>query len=177
LGEAGEVLDLAGLGFLVEAFGVALEADLQGTVDEDFEECTCGEEVTGELTVSPEGGDEGGDEDKAGVVEELGEVGDTADVFLAAGGGEVEIGVEAGADVVAIEEVGVGGEFAVEAFFEGVGDGGFAGAGEAGEPDDERGVVFDSSAPGLGEFVGVGGEIRHDPIKPSPNPSQQVGGG
>ena len=157
MGEAGEVWDLAGLGFLVEAFGVALEADFQGAVDEDFEEGSCGEEVAGDLAVGTEGGDEGGDDDEAGVVEELGDVGDAADVFLAAGGGEVEIGVEAGADVVAIEEVGVGGVFAVEAFFEGVGDGGFAGAGEAGEPDDERGVVFDGAAPGLGEFVGVGG--------------------
>ena len=84
-------------------------------------------------------------------------MGDAADVFFAAGGGEIQVGVEAGADVIAIQEVGVGVEFAVEAFFEGVGDGGFAGAGEAGEPDDERGVVFDGAAPGLGEFVGVGG--------------------
>jgi hypothetical protein len=54
--------------------------------------------------------------------------------------GEAEVGVEAGAEVIAIED---GGEAAllVEDAFGGVGDGGFSGAGEAAEPDDDAALA------------------------------------
>lgn len=65
--------------------------------------------------------------------EEEGHFGDAADILGAVGGGEAEVGVEAEADVVAVEAVGVqvvrGGE---EGGFEGGGDGGFSRGGEAG---------------------------------------------
>ena len=50
--------------------------------------------------------------------------------------GEAEVGIQAGAEVVAVED---GGEAAllVEHALGGVGDGGFPGAGEAAEPDDD----------------------------------------
>jgi hypothetical protein len=48
----------------------------------------------------------------------------------------------------------------IQAQFKGIGDGGFPGSGETGEPDDERRMVFNGGALGLGEFVGVGGEVR-----------------
>src|SRR5262249_48310122 len=62
---------------------------------------------------------------------------DTADVLDAVLGSEAQVLVESVAHVVAIEEIGVaaGGR---EALLDAVGNGGFAGAGEAGQPQHAR---------------------------------------
>lgn len=77
--------------------------------------------------------DETRDGDTAAIGEELRDLGDAADVLGPVGGAEAEVLVQAEADVVAVEAVGVqvvGG--AEEGLFERDGDGGFAGGGEAG---------------------------------------------
>src|SRR5581483_956673 len=98
-----------------------------------------------EIAVGAVGGNERGDADDAGVGEEFSDLADAADVFLAVPGREAEIGIQAVADVVAVEDVGV--LAGVEEFaFEFGGDGGLARAGKAGEPDHAAGVVIAQGA-------------------------------
>ena len=80
-----------------------------------------------------------------GIGEQFCDFGDAADVFGAVGRGEAEVLIEAEADVVAIEAVGGEGVLE-EVLFEGGGDGGFAGGGEAGEPDCEAGLAAEGGA-------------------------------
>lgn len=112
--DAGELLDLAGAGLLVEALGVAPLGDLEGHINIDLHKRKRlfiavlgrgGVQVAGELAVGAEGGDEGGDGDGGRVGEELGDLADAADVLLAVGLGEAQVPVQAEADVVAVEPV------------------------------------------------------------------------
>lgn len=81
-GDAGELLDLASAGLLVEALGVTLLRDLEGHVDVDLDEGNglvaalggLGVELTSDLTVCSVGGDEGCDGNGGGVGEELGDL-------------------------------------------------------------------------------------------------------
>lgn len=164
-GDAGEVLDLAGAGLLVEALGVALLGDLDGDVDVDLDEgeglvlagAADGVEVAGDLAVGAVGGDEGGEGDGGAVGKELGDLGDAAYVLVAVGLGEAEVLVEAEADVVAVEAVG--GEPEVqEVLLEGGGDGGLARGAEAREPDGEALLLARGLALGAGEG-GVPGDV------------------
>jgi len=114
--------------------------------------------------IGPVRRDEAGDGDAGAVGEELRDFGDAPDVFRAVGGGEAEVAVQAEADVVAVEAVG--GEGVVEeVLFEGGGDGGFAGGGEAGQPDCEAGLVAERGAFGVREggvpcyVAGLGGRV------------------
>ena len=101
----------------------------------DLDELALGHQAARHLALGAEGRDEGDEHDEAGIGHQAGDVGDTADVLDAVSVGEAEIAVEAVADVVAVEDEGVAAQL-VEAFLQRVGDGGFAGAGEAGEPED-----------------------------------------
>ena len=86
---------------------------------------------------------------RTAICEKEGDLGDAADVLIAIGLGEAEIAVQAEADVVAVEAVG--GEGGVQqVLLEGGGDGGFAGGGEAGEPDCEAGLGAEGGALGVG---------------------------
>ena len=161
---AGEVLDFAACGFGVEAFDVALFAGFVAGFDVDFEEVFLAEDAACEVAKFAARGDGGDEGDDAVFEEEFGGFGDAADVFEAVVVGEAEVGVEAGAEVIAIED---GGEAAllVEDAFGGVGDGGFAGAGEAAHPDDESAlfeegllVVAVEEAVEFGEDHGVDAE-------------------
>ena len=135
--DAGKVLDLAAAGAGVEALGIARLADLERRVDVDLGEG----DVAGDLARQPplvaERRDERDEDDEPGIGHQPGHFGDAADVLDARLLGEAEVLVEAVADVVAVEDVGVlalGGE----ALLDEVGDGRLARAGEAGEPDDRR---------------------------------------
>ena len=107
--DAGEILELSGACFFVETLSVALFADFERRGDVDFEELnpSFARDLTGSAAVVLVGRDEGGDDDDAGVGEELGGFGDAADVFHAVFGGEAEVAVEPVADVVAVEDVGL----------------------------------------------------------------------
>ena len=65
---------------------------------------------------------------------------DAADVFGAVLGGEAEVFVEAHADVVAVEAMGVL-LFVKEHLLEDAGDGALAGGGEAGHPDGDAFLI------------------------------------
>jgi hypothetical protein len=147
-GDAGKVLDLAETGLLVEALGVTSLGDLEGHVDVDLDKgdglvvAASGllVQVTGEVTVCPVGGDEGGDGDGGGVSKELGDLANATDVLVAVLLREAEVLVEAEADVVAVEAVGGDAEVE-EVLLERGGDGGLARGGEAGQPDGEAALA------------------------------------
>jgi hypothetical protein len=123
-GDAGELLDFLVAGLGVEALGVAFLADIERGLDEDFHELVLEEHGADLVPVFAVGGDERGDADEAGIGEELGDLTYAADVFLAFMGGEAEVGAQAMADVIAIEDVGVFAEVKEFAFQFG-GNGGF----------------------------------------------------
>ena len=109
-----------------------------------------------QVAISSVRGNETRDGDGAAVSEQFGDFTDATDVFGAVGGGEAEVFVQAEADVIAVEAVG--GEVvrcAEEGLFERDGDGGFAGGGEAGEPDCEALLLAEGCADGGGEGGGV----------------------
>jgi integrase len=159
--DAGELLDAAGAGFLVEVFRVARLANMEGGADEDLDEIAAAfdGDLAGATPVEPVGGDEGGDDDDAAVGHEFRDFGDAADVFDAVLGGEAEVRVEAVPDVVAVEDVSVDG--AVEEFaFELAGEGGFAGARESGEPDDHAFVAVPPGTLPRGHVALGPGDVR-----------------
>jgi len=73
----------------------------------DFDEFTGREQRAGHLPFLAERGDEGGQYDQPGVGHEFGDFGDAADVFGAVLIAKAEVAVQAVADVVAVEQIGV----------------------------------------------------------------------
>jgi hypothetical protein len=163
--DAGKVLDLTSAGLFVQALGVALLGNLEGHVDVDLDKgdvlvvllLGLGVEVPGEVPVGAVGTDEGGDGDGGRVGEELGYLGDAADVLVAVLLGEAEVLVEAEADVVAVEAVGGHAEVQ-EVLLQGGGNGGLARGGEAGEPEGEALLLAELVALPVGEG-GVPGDV------------------
>jgi hypothetical protein len=136
---AGEIGDFAAGGLGVEAFDVALFAGFVAGFNIDFEQVVA-EQAAGEVAEFAAGSDGGDEGDDALGDEDFGDLGNAADVFEAVLVGEAEVGVEAGAEVVAVED---GGEapLLVEDALGGVGDGGFPGAGQTAKPDDEAALA------------------------------------
>ena len=100
------------------------------------------------------GGDEGGDGDDAGLGEQGGDLADAADVLVTIFGGEAEVLAQPVANVVAVEDEG-GVALADEAALDGIGERGFTGAREAGQPDDGA-TVAEELRTFLGRNVAVG---------------------
>jgi hypothetical protein len=89
------------------------------------------------VALGTEGRDERGDDDQARIGHQLRDLADAADIFDAVGVGKAQILVEAVADIVAIEQEGV--RFRrVQLLLDQVGDGRFARARKAGEPQHRR---------------------------------------
>ena len=110
--------------------------------------------------IRPVGRYETRDRHRRAVGEQFRDLGDPPDVLGAVGGREAEVLVQSEADVVAVEAVSREGVLQ-QVLFEGGGDGGFAGGGEAGEPDCEAGLVSEGGALGVREggvpgYVSVG---------------------
>lgn len=112
--DAGEVLDLAGAGLLVQAFGVTLLGDLDRDVDVDLDEgeglvaalgTAGGVQLAGDLAVGPVGADEGGQGDGGAVGEQLGDLSNAADVLVAVLLAEAQVLVQTEAHVVAVQTV------------------------------------------------------------------------
>ena len=150
-GDAGEVADFMGAGFPVEAFGVPGLADGERGVHIDLIEMAIAH-VADEVAVAAVRRNKGGDADEAGLRKEGGDFADAPDVFLAVAGGKAEVAAEAVADAVAIQDEGVeaAGE---EGGFEFVGDAGFAGGGEAGEPQHTAAMAITRFAIVDGDFA------------------------
>lgn len=112
--DTGELGDLALTSLLVQTLWIALLGDLNGNIDPDFDKGNASftawplglVQLTGQVTVTSVGADEAGDGDGGGVGEQLGHLGDAADVFFAVLGRETEVFVQTEADVVTIEAVG-----------------------------------------------------------------------
>ena len=94
--------------------------------------------------------------DQPGIDEELRDLAHAADVLDAVLVGEAEVAVQPVAEVVAIERVGVP-PFRVQRLLHQLGDGGLAGARQAGEPQHHRLLVVERGARRLvhQEFLGV----------------------
>lgn len=75
------------------------------------------------------------------------------------GGKEVRSGAEAVSDVIAVEQIGVVTEFK-EASIDEIGDGAFAGAAEAGEPDDGAAVTEFGFSVSAGDGMGMPDDMR-----------------
>src|SRR5581483_2024129 len=103
--DAGELGDLPGAGLRVQALHVAALALLDRTVDEDLDEVARLHDGAHAVAVAPVRRDERRQVDDAGVGEELCDLADAADVLRPVLGREAEVGVQAVADVVAVEDV------------------------------------------------------------------------
>ncbi len=98
-----------------------------------LDEITIGHQGPGLVTVSAEGRNKGGQRDHPGIHKQLGHLADATDVLLPVGIGEAQVLAEAMADVVTIEHIGGQAAFKQHSV-DGVGQGAFARAGQAGEP-------------------------------------------
>ena len=98
--------------------------------------------------------DEAGQRDDAGVGKQSRHLADAANVFLAVGGAEAEILVQAVAHVVAVEHIGQMAAFD-QRMLQREGDGAFSGTAEAGEPDRDATLLeqFFTIRPGDVAFV------------------------
>jgi len=134
-GDAGELGDLPGTGFFVEALCVAIFTDFDGSIAIDFDEVAMLDHAAHALAVGTAGGDEGGQHNHTRLHEQLGHFADAADVFLAVCGRETEVAAQAVAHVVAIQHEGAT-TLLVQGFFDGMGKRGFARTGQSGKPYD-----------------------------------------
>ncbi len=141
--DAGEVLERAAVRLGVEALGVAAPAFLDRRVDEHLDELALADEIAHHPPLGAERRDEGAQHDQSGIDEQLRHLADPADVLDAVGVGEAEIAVEAVADVVAVEHVGVMAP-AMQLGLDELGDGRFARRREAGEPDDAGALMLEA---------------------------------
>ena len=96
------------------------------------------------LPLGAERRDEATEHDQPGVDHQPRDLGDAADVLDAVGVGEAEVLVQAVADVVAVEQVGVAAA-RVQPLLDQVGDRRLAGAGQAGEPEHARLLALESA--------------------------------
>jgi hypothetical protein len=103
---AGEVLDDTLSGLLIKTLHVAGFADFEGSANVDFSEVETSilVDLTGEVSARRVGGNEGNKDDLAGHREQLGDLGNAADVLGSVLVREAEALVEARADHVTIED-------------------------------------------------------------------------
>ena len=132
-GDAGELLDLAGAGPLVQALGVAPLAGLEIGLDVDLVKSAPGR-APGPVAVGLIGRDERGDADEAGIGEQRRHLADAADVLGPVVGRKAEVGVQAPAHVVAVQHVDVI-ALLEQALLHLHGQRRLAGPGQAGEPE------------------------------------------
>lgn len=150
-----ELLDLAGSSLLVQSLGIPLLSDLNRHLDVYLDELNLAllvllVQLPRHLAILLVRADETRQGDGRGVGEELGHLGDTADVLVAVGFGEAQVLVQAETDVVAVEAVG--GETQVqEVLFQGGSNRGFARCGKAREPDGKPALGAQAEALGARE--------------------------
>src|SRR5690554_3038240 len=164
-GNAGEVLDLPCPRFLIQAFRVPVFASVQRGVHEHLDELAGGEQVAYQAAVAGEGADEGAENDQAGIGEQLAHLANAADIFYPVVVGEAQILAQAMAHVVAVQQEGVITPI-MQGNVHGVGDGGFATAAQAGEPEQAGLLVFVTGAVRAGNFVVMPNNIAHTALQP-----------
>ena len=150
-GDAREERHFAGVGFGVVAVGVALATDFDGRGEMDDEEAIAADGGGGFLADDFVGGDEGGEDDDAGVVEELGDFTAAAEVFATLVGCKAEVAADAAAHVLAVEDYD-GAALIEQAALQGIGERGFAAAGETGEEDGD-GLLAKAGLALVGDYM------------------------
>src|SRR5438477_3290225 len=151
--DAGELSNLPCPRFLIKIFRIALLADLEWCVDEDLNKfgITFHRNRAGPLSIRPIRGDEGGDDDVAGVRHQLCDFAHAPNVFNAVFWRKSQVGIQAMPDVVTVEHVGM--HCPDEKFsLKRLRDGGFARAGKPGEPDDYSAMSMLCSTRLRGDF-------------------------
>lgn len=152
--DSGESLNDSSSSLLVKTLDVSVLADREWSVNVTLNKGEFRVLVnrSGEVSILAEGGNEGNEADNTGIGKELGDLSDSADVFLSVGKGESEILVESMSDVVTVEDV-CGDTLGDKMLLELHGDGRFTGSGETSEPDST--AVEATSSEGLGSLVSV----------------------
>src|SRR4029078_11764268 len=97
----------AGSALGIEALGVPILTNGEGSAHEDLDELARLNKATHGRPLGPERGDERAKQDKARVADERCSLSHAPEVLDAVGRGEAEVLVEPVADVVAIEKIGV----------------------------------------------------------------------
>ena len=133
--DPGEIEEFAPPCLFEQALGIVGFGHGQRGIDEDLDELAWPDTGASKVTLGSEGRDERGDDDEAGVDHETGHFGGATDVLYPVGIGEPQVLVEAVADVVAVQEIGVAPQL-VELALDDVGDGGLSCSREPGEPDE-----------------------------------------
>jgi hypothetical protein len=113
--DTSELLNNTLASLLVQTLGVTLLSHLNGDINIDLDERQTGllagrgnlVQLAGSVTILPVGRDEGSNGDGVGVGEQLGDLGNAADVLVAVGLAESKVLVQSEADVVAVQAVGV----------------------------------------------------------------------
>ena len=105
--DASKVRDLAGARFFIETFRIALFAHSNRCIDVNFDEITIIHERARQPAIVPVWRDERGDDQYAGIHQQLCYFTDAPDIFSTVFGAESEVGAQAVSDVVAVENVRV----------------------------------------------------------------------
>ena len=113
--DTSELLNNTLASLLVQTLGVTLLSHLNGDINIDLDERQTGllagrgnlVQLAGSVTILAVGRDEGSNGDGVGVGEQLGDLGNAADVLVAVGLAESKVLVQSEADVVAVQAVGV----------------------------------------------------------------------
>ena len=113
--DTSELLNNTLASLLVQTLRVTLLGHLNGDINIDLDERQTGllagrgnlVQLAGSVTILPVGRDEGSNGDGVGVGEQLGDLGNAADVLVAVGLAESKVLVQSEADVVAVQAVGV----------------------------------------------------------------------
>src|SRR5690554_419946 len=164
-GNAGEVLDFTCPRFLVQAFRVPVFTGVQGGVHEYFDELAGGEQVAHQAAIAGKRADEGAENNQASISEQLAHLADAADIFYPVVIGETQVLAQAMAHVVAVQQEGVITPL-VQSNIQGIGDGGFATAAQAGEPEQAGLLVLVTGAVRAGNFVVMPNNIAHTALQP-----------
>ena len=125
---------LAGAGAAIQAFDVALFADFERAFAPGLDEVVLGLHGTHARAVGTQGGNERCQDDDAGIGEQAGSLSGPADVFAAVFRRKAEVGAQALAQAVAVQQHGLA-ACKEQALFDGLRQRRLAGAGQAGEPD------------------------------------------
>jgi hypothetical protein len=113
--DTSELLNNTLASLLVQTLRVTLLGHLNGDINIDLDERQTGllagrgnlVQLAGSVTILAVGRDEGSNGDGVGVGEQLGDLGNAADVLVAVGLAESKVLVQSEADVVAVQAVGV----------------------------------------------------------------------
>lgn len=166
-GDTSELLNDTLTSLLVQALRITLLGNLNGDINVHLNEGETGAlagrgdfvQLAGSVTVLAVRRDERGNGDGARVGEQLGDLCDAADVLVAVGFAEAKVLVQAEADVVAVQTVGVHAAVVEQLALEFDGNGGLARGGETGQPDRQTLLVAQGAALGLGQGGGVEGDV------------------